>query len=436
MGCAVSVYAVGKKKKKNIIPEVSIFVPSMRVPVQCDLQRTLKGVIPKDLVDRLTSIRNQIVLIAQDTDVSAIDELQQALEEYLSLLVGLTKKGLHPFQICALYSLAGGLSKQPLYFLEFGLQDLIGFKWRNLEDGQEEMSVANSWFELLSVLHMMAMLTLVEANMKLIPKDSAMTERVVSGDCMRDAVDLLLKTAGYLDFCVQDVLVHLPPDVKNRLPKDLHRSILEATSNQALAQGTEIQLGLALESQNATLSVKRRLACEAVSYYGQALCCLSGNNNFNGTAKKHILFIKWKYLEAKAAAYYYHGIIVDKGTEPSSHVSALCCFLAAEELLTESKKASLSFCLAEPVTRTPPPWGVMKHLNKKVPETATRKSQMYGYLLDQEKGRALPDLPEFQLSLKPDEYTLPETDSTWNSEIPGQSLKEHLKDCEDGVETE
>ncbi|XP_016469870.1 uncharacterized protein LOC107792192 isoform X2 [Nicotiana tabacum] len=411
MGCAVSVYAVGKKKKKNIIPEVSIFVPSMRVPVQCDIQRTLKGVIPKDLADRLTSIRNQIVLIAQDTDVSAIDELQQALEEYLSLLVGLTRK-------------------------EFGLQDLIGFKWRNLEDGQEEISVANSWFELLSVLHMMAMLTLVEANMKLIPKDSAMTERVVSGDCMRDAVDLLLKTAGYLDFCVQDVLVHLPPDVKNRLPKDLRQGILEATSTQALAQGTEIQLGLALESQNATLSVKRRLACEAVSYYGQALCCLSGHNNFHGTAKKHILFIKWKYLEAKAVAYYYHGIIVDKGTEPSSHVSALCCFLAAEELLTESKKASLSFCLAEPVTRTPPPWGVMKHLNKKVPETAARKTQMYGYLLDQEKGQALPDLPEFQLSLKPDEYTLPETDSTWNNEIPGQSLKEHLKDCEDGVETE
>lgn len=70
MGCAVSVYAVGKKKKKNIIPEVSIFVPSMRVPVQCDIQRTLKGVIPKDLADRLTSIRNQIVLIAQDTGMN------------------------------------------------------------------------------------------------------------------------------------------------------------------------------------------------------------------------------------------------------------------------------------------------------------------------------------------------------------------------------
>ncbi|XP_049385298.1 uncharacterized protein LOC125849284 isoform X1 [Solanum stenotomum] len=410
MGCAASVYQVGKKKKKKgIIPEVSIFVPSMRVPAQCDLQRTLKGLIPKDLADKLTFIRNQILLIAQDTDVSAIDELQKALEEYLSLLVGLTRK-------------------------EFGLQELNGFKWKNLEDGQEqETSVANSWFELLSVLHMMAMLTLVEANMKLIPKDIAMTERAVSGDCMRDTVDLLLKASGYLDFCVQDVLVHLPPDIKNKLPKDLHQGILEATSNQALAQGTEIQLGLALESQNATLSVKRRLACEAVSYYAQTLCCLSGDNNFHGTAKKHLLFIKWKYLEAKAAAYYYHGIIIDKGTEPSCHVSAVCCFLAAEELLTESKKASLSFCLAEPVTRTPPAWGVMKHLNKKVPETAAKKSQMYGYLLDQEKDlRVLPDLPEFQLSLKPEDYTLPEADSTWDI-IPGQSLKEHLKD---GVETD
>lgn len=71
MGCAVSVYAAGKKKKKkkSIIPEVSILVPSMSVPAQCDLQRTLKGVIPKDLADRLTSMRNQILLIAQDTGI-------------------------------------------------------------------------------------------------------------------------------------------------------------------------------------------------------------------------------------------------------------------------------------------------------------------------------------------------------------------------------
>ena len=51
----------------------------------------------------------------------------------------------------------------------------------------------------------------------------------------------------------------------------------------------------------------------------------------------------------------------------------------------------------------------------------------------------LPDLPEFQLSLKPDDYVLPEIDSAWGSEkweIPCQPLKEHLKDFEDAMETE
>lgn len=34
-------------------------------------------------------------------------------------------------------------------------------------------------------------------------------------------------------------------------------------------QGTEIQLGLAVESQKASLSVKRRLACEQLTYLSQ-----------------------------------------------------------------------------------------------------------------------------------------------------------------------
>lgn len=34
-------------------------------------------------------------------------------------------------------------------------------------------------------------------------------------------------------------------------------------------QGTEIQLGLAVECPKATMSVKRRLACEQLSYFSQ-----------------------------------------------------------------------------------------------------------------------------------------------------------------------
>ncbi|KAL5058803.1 hypothetical protein RYX36_030407 [Vicia faba] len=166
----------------------------------------------------------------------------------------------------------------------------------------------------------------------------------------------------------------------------LKEGVLEAIAIQALGQGTEIQLSLVVESQKATLSVKRRLACEQLIYFTQA------------------------------TAYYYHGLILDKGNELSCHIVAVSCFLAADELFAESKKACLSFCLAAPVTRAPPPWGVMKLLHLKITEVASKKYQMYGYLLEQEKGlQALPDLPEFQLSLHPDDYELPEIDPAWDT---------------------
>ncbi|KAG7985010.1 hypothetical protein I3843_03G003200 [Carya illinoinensis] len=279
MGCTSSMYAVGRKKKKLIVPEVVVFVPSMPIPVQSDLQRPLRGLIPKDLADRLSCIRNQIVLVAEDTGGSAITELRRALEEYLSILIGLVKK-------------------------EYGLEGLIEFKWKNLVDGRHEMCASNSWYELLSVIRLMAMLTLSEADSILIPKDlSGSGIRVVSSDCKRDAVDLLLKAAGYLEFCVRDVLVRIPPDIRKRFPKDLHDGVLEAISIQALGQGTEIQLGLAVECQKATLSVKRRLACEQLSYFSQAYQCLSGcdMDADNGYGKKHLWFIKWKFLEAKVS---------------------------------------------------------------------------------------------------------------------------------------
>ncbi|CAA0824981.1 Endosomal targeting BRO1-like domain-containing protein [Striga hermonthica] len=132
--------------------------------------------------------------------------------------------------------------------------------------------------------------------------------------------------------------------------------------------GTEVRLGLAMQSQNATLSVKIRLACKQPSFFIKVV-----SNMILGCAR------------ACRLVYYYHGLILDKGTEPSSHVSVVCCFLAAEDLLAESKKACLTFCLSHPITRAAPSWGAMKHFHKKIPNMASKKSQMCGYLLDQEK---------------------------------------------------
>nr|GEV40212.1 hypothetical protein [Tanacetum cinerariifolium] len=168
---------------------------------------------------------------------------------------------------------------------------------------------------------MMAMLTLMEENSELIPAlpvSSESDDSVESKDNIRSAVDLLVKAAGYLQFYIREILVQIPPHIKMKLLVDLQESVIEVAYIQAL---------------------------------GQAHYCLSTCDNLNEYGKKHLSFIKWKYLEAKAATYYYHGLITDKGTEPSCYISAVCCFLAAEEILTESKKACLNFCLMLPITR-------------------------------------------------------------------------------------
>ncbi|PKA51301.1 hypothetical protein AXF42_Ash002664 [Apostasia shenzhenica] len=117
---------------------------------------------------------------------------------------------------------------------------------------------------------MMAMLIMLEANLMLIPKDSSDgSQRKVSEDLKKVAVDLLLKASGLLDFCVHSILVNLPLQIRKDLPNYLKEGFLLAISIQAIAQGVEMQLGMALQCENVTLSVKRRLACEAVIYIFQ-----------------------------------------------------------------------------------------------------------------------------------------------------------------------
>ncbi|XP_068667069.1 uncharacterized protein [Aristolochia californica] len=412
MGCTSSIskrYIFGMKKRLNI-PEVVVFVPGMWVPSDVDLPKSLKGFLSQNLLERLSALRSQIMLIAEQTGGSALSELQRALQEYIPLLRGLTKR-------------------------EYCLAEKVKFKWKHLGDDPQETCISSSYFELLSLVHMMAMLVLSEANAMLIPKDSEVGEgRKVSEDCRTGAIDLLLKASGCLEYCVSHLLTCLPPHTMARLPRDLQEGVLKAISMQALGLAVEMQLGLAIQSQKATLSVKRRLACEQVSYLEQAHYCLSGCIS-EGYGKKHILFLKWKYLEAKAAAYYYHGLVLDKGTDPSSHIAAVCCLLAAEEILTDSKKGCLNYCLARPVTRSPPLWGIMKHVHQKIPEAASKKSEMCSYLFEQDKvPPELPDLPDFPLSLKADDYDLPEIDTLWDSEKiepQVQTLKEHFHDEEE-----
>nr|POE73315.1 hypothetical protein CFP56_54740 [Quercus suber] len=85
-----------------------------------------------------------------------------ALEDFLPVLLGLVKDGSH-------------------------LQYKVQFVWVNQEDDVEETGMSNAWYEVLSVLHLMAMLSLSQANLLLLPRTSSdgYQPKVSEGDWWR-----------------------------------------------------------------------------------------------------------------------------------------------------------------------------------------------------------------------------------------------------------
>ncbi|KAL8202019.1 hypothetical protein R6Q57_011168 [Mikania cordata] len=411
MGCFVSTPkdSGGKRRRPGNIGEVAVFVPGLRIPKPVDFSESLNDHLCKSLVERLTALRTRIVVMAGQEAPSitrtrrrsatqhggsTLGDLLQALEDYLPVLLGLVKDG------------------SPL-------QHKVQFTWINQEDELEEVGMYSAWYEVLSVLHLMAALSLSQANLLLLPRTSSDGYLPkVSEESRRSAIDILLKGAGYLDCAVKHVLPQLPPEHRRDLPVDLAEGVLRALCLQALGQqGVDIQLGLAIDSTKATLAVKRRLACEMVKYWQQAQDNITNLPLANGWGEKHRFYVKWKYIEAKAAAYYYHGLILDEGNTEKSHGMAVSALQAADEYLKESKRACEAFNTAVPISRTPPLWGTMKYLSEKIPKDTSSKVRINRDLYTYEKiMETAPTLPDFALALKPDEYQLPDVDSSWNHE--------------------
>lgn len=424
MGCLVSTPkdSGGNRRRPANIGEVSVFVPGLRIPTPVDFSQSLGDQLPKTLVERLSALRTRIVVMAsQEAPTitrtrrktatqhggSTLADLQQALQDYLPVLLGLVKDG----------SL---------------LQHMVQFVWINQEDDAEETAMSNAWYEVLSVLHLMAVLSLSQANLLLLPRTSADGyQPKVSEESRRASIDILLKAAGYLDCSVKQVLPLLPAELRRDLPVDLAEGVLRALCLQALGQVVDIQLGLAIDSTKATLAVKRRIACEMVKYWQQAQDNIMNLPLSNGWGEKHRLFVKWKYIEAKAAAYYYHGLILDEGNTEKSHGMAVAALQAADEYLKESKKASEAFNTVPPLSRNPPLWGTMKYLSEKIPKDTSSKVRINRDLYSYEKiMETAPTLPDFALALKPDDYQLPPVHVSWNDEnisSKGQNSSNTLK---------
>ncbi|KZV32792.1 hypothetical protein F511_23704 [Dorcoceras hygrometricum] len=417
MGCLVSTPkdTNGNRRRPSNIGEVSVFVPGLRIPKPVDFSQSLGDHISKSSVERFSALRTRIVVMAGQEGPtitrtrrksatqhggSTLGDLLLALEDYLPVLLGLVKNG------------------SPL-------QHKVQFVWVNQEDETEETEMFSAWYEILSVLHLMAMLALSQANLLLLPRTSIDGyQPKLSEENRRSSVDVFLKAAGYLDCAVRHVLPQFPNELRRNLPVDLSEGVLRALCLQALGQGVDIQLGLAIDSAKATLAVKRRLACEMVKYWQQAQDNIMNLPLTNGWGEKHSLFVKWKHIEAKAAAYYYHGLILDEGNTEKSHGMAVAALQAADEYLKESKKAAEAFNASAPVSRNTPFWGTMKYLSEKIPKDTSSKVRINKDLYTYEKiMETAPTLPDFALALKPDDYQLPLADASWNDEEANTSAK-------------
>lgn len=410
MGCFLSTTkdTGGNRRRPGNIGEVSVYVPGLRIPKPVDFSQSLGDNLSKNMVERLSALRTRIVVMAAQEGPtitrtrrksatqhggSTLADLHQALEDYLPVLLGLVKDGSQ-------------------------LQYKVQFVWVNQEDEAEETAISNAWYEVLSVLHLMAMLSLSQANLLLLPRTSADGyQPKVSEESRRASVDIFLKAAGYLDCAVRHVLPQMSPELRRELPVDLAEGDLRALCLQALGQGVDIQLGMAIDSTKATLAVKRRLACEMVKYWQQAQDNIMNLPLANGWGEKHKLFVKWKYFEAKAAAYYYHGLILDEGNTEKFHGMAVAALQAADEYFKESKKACEAFNAAAPLSRNPPLWGTMKYLSEKIPKDTSSKVRINRDLYSYEKiMETAPTLPDFALALKPDEFQLPPVHPSWTDE--------------------
>lgn len=181
-------------------------MPGLRVPESLELPQPLGDGLPKRLTERLAALRTRIVVMAADEAPSVTRprrrtatqhggstsaDLLQALEEYLPVLLGLVKDGSE-------------------------LEDKIQFAWMNQEDDAEESAFPSAWYEVLSVLHTMAMLRLSRANYLLLPKTSIEGYHAkVSEENKRASVEIFLKAAGYLECAIQHVLPRISPEKRS-----------------------------------------------------------------------------------------------------------------------------------------------------------------------------------------------------------------------------
>lgn len=74
MGCLVSTPsdADGQRRRPGSIGELVVYIPGFRIPKSIDLTQSIGGSWPKNLIDRISTLRTRIVgMAAQESPVAS-----------------------------------------------------------------------------------------------------------------------------------------------------------------------------------------------------------------------------------------------------------------------------------------------------------------------------------------------------------------------------
>eukprot|EP01018_Ginkgo_biloba_P033939 Gb_40897 [translate_table: standard] len=221
MGCILTTSKddKGRKKKQGQIEEIVVFVPGFRIPKSIDFGRLLHGYLSASMVEQLSALRTRIVVMAAEECQSAVkakktatqhggstfSDLQQALEDYLPSLLGLTTKGNCTGKFLVRGVICAAHDGYAVFIRSEFIADFKSFCRALPTKGDRR--------------HLMFA-----------------TKRCAMAGNRKAAIDIFLKAAGFLECGVQYVLPQIPQEVKSKLPADLEEAVLQAFSGQALGQ--------------------------------------------------------------------------------------------------------------------------------------------------------------------------------------------------------
>ncbi|GAQ78079.1 Endosomal targeting BRO1-like domain-containing protein [Klebsormidium nitens] len=394
MGCAAGKTSAVDDKE----PGPQVFSPGLRHPSSdANFRVELSGKASDPLVETLSTLRTRVgATLNGATKPPSGPSLQPVLEEYIPVLLGLTK-------------------------LE-SLDTAVNLGWTNHLARDSATELRSAKYELVSILQVMAVAFVEDAGRAL----QTQGDKEVGLAEMKAAFAALLKAAGILQQSIGSVLPNeMDVHARTNLPADVTPGALKALFRQCLAQAAELQLQLDRSKEDVPPATRRDVACEAVVHWGEARESMATVSTGGPLFEKWLAYVKWRQTLAKAVAYHQEGLILDEKEDKGTHGKAVKALKTAEELLKESEAFLKEFSEKQPATMPVTASPLIKDLRERLPKDSGKIGRFNTNVYYEKEPDDPPELPKPSFTIKPEPYTLPEIDRAWGSSSSGDSGGSH-----------